>query len=108
MDKECQAVLMPDSPSEMLCGGRMLPRNLDLNFAKVINNGFGIRNMGVRLAALLLAVASIVRNTSFLLPFGNIRTHAMWFLLSSLFLCTMKGEESGFMTTRTHCDLTNS
>lgn len=85
----------------------MLPGNLDLNFPKAINNGFGNRSMGMRLAALLLAVTSTVRNTSFLLSVGNVRTGAMWFLLSSLFLCTMKREELGFMTTRTCCDLTN-
>lgn len=85
----------------------MLPGNLGLNFPKAISNGFGIRNMGMRLAALLLAVASTVRNTSFLLSFGNIRTGATWFPLSSLFLCTMKRQDLGCMTTRTHCDLTN-
>lgn len=92
--------LLSDCHAEVLCGGRMLPGNLALQFPKVTNTVHGVRHVGTRLAALLLEMASIVRNTSFLFSFGNIVTAATWSLLSPLFLCIMKREETGFTRAR--------
>lgn len=78
----------------------MLPGNLALHFPKAIDTVFGVRNMGMRLAALLFAMASIVRNTSVLFSFGDIITAATWSPLSPLFLCIMKEEETGFTRAR--------